>query len=64
MAPRFRQLPLFENENAIDMPNRRKPIGNDYGGAIGFNTRYREMAKTDTDFDRIQDNDQFQVLVR
>jgi hypothetical protein len=63
MAPRFRQLPLFENENAIDIPNGRKPMGDDDGGAIELDASYRERAKTDTDFDGIRDNEQFQALV-
>jgi len=70
MAPRLHQLPLFENENAIDIPNRRKPMGNDDGGAIAslqraieLNASYQEEAKTDTDFDGIRDNEQFQSLV-
>jgi len=70
MAPRLHQLPLFENENAIDIPNRRKPMGNDDGGAIAslqraieLNAKYRERAKTDTDFDGIRDSEQFQALI-
>jgi hypothetical protein len=31
--------------------------------AIELNTKYREEAKTDTDFDGIQDNEQFQALI-
>jgi hypothetical protein len=31
--------------------------------AIGLDASYREMAKTDTDFDGIRGNEQFQFLV-
>ncbi len=45
-------------------------MGNDDGGAIAslqraieLNASYQEEAKTDTDFDGIRDNEQFQSLV-